>query len=249
MNEEAVLEQFVLKNKEQTTIPDTSKQSEIGTVEQKARESGKPLASTVLQKRSVLSDSALEKKIASSLHAHVGTLDEKQLRENVADHLDKHQDQITEAEYAGIENKLLATSEQEQAKQQQKNASLISPPPFVADTVGNLQDKTQALADRASGFQTPGGIGLLIGVLLFFIWVIVPVSGGKTRMQLLWGILTGQVELSQKYRDAEKTAESVRGGGADFNTNGVIAGGGADFTPTAINRISSYDVSFADYGV
>jgi hypothetical protein len=196
------------EDQESTAPPE---QSEEDVVEKKARQ-GKPIASTVLQNKSVLSESQLEQRIAGALRKHAGTLDEGELRQRIADHLDANGD-ITEADFATILNGLLAANEQEE---DQQNQPFIAPPPIVTSSIQAAQQHVTRAADWASSLATPGGVGFLIFVLVFFIWVIVPVSSGHTRLQLLWGMLTGQVQFSQQYRDAEQTAATAQFGSADF---------------------------------
>src|SRR5579875_2005187 len=51
--------------------------------------------------------------------------------------------------------------------------------------------------DQLAALPTPGGVGLLVFALIFFVWAIVPVSsGGQTRLQLLWLTLTGHTSLA-----------------------------------------------------
>jgi hypothetical protein len=77
-----------------------------------------------------------------------------------------------------------------------------------------------------SNAPTPGGIGVLLLALIFFLWVIVPVNEqGDTRLKLLWYTLIGRTRFKPEY--------GSEGGGADFeNTNGEPPGGGADFDNT-----------------
>lgn len=59
----------------------------------------------------------------------------------------------------------------------------------------NLTDAGNRLAERIAGWDTPGGIGLLLLALFILLWMIVPVNGGHTRFGLLWLTLTGQTYL------------------------------------------------------
>lgn len=60
---------------------------------------------------------------------------------------------------------------------------------------GSLTDAGNRLTDRIAGWDTPGGIGLLLLALFILLWMIVPVNGGHTRFGLLWLTLTGQTSL------------------------------------------------------
>lgn len=59
-----------------------------------------------------------------------------------------------------------------------------------------LQSASQSLNSWADRTPTPGGIGVIIFLLLLFLWAIVPVNGDKTRLQLLWLTLTGRTQLA-----------------------------------------------------
>jgi hypothetical protein len=67
-------------------------------------------------------------------------------------------------------------------------------------------DKTRAAQDWLAARPTPGGLLLLFGILLFFIWVIVPVNGGKTRLELLWLTITGKTRLPADASAADQQA-------------------------------------------
>lgn len=67
----------------------------------------------------------------------------------------------------------------------------------IANVVGA---ETKLAADRtvawAEGLPTPGGIMALVLILIFFIWAVVPVNNGLTRMQLLYLTLTGKTRIA-----------------------------------------------------
>jgi len=80
------------------------------------------------------------------------------------------------------------------------------PPPFIQDSLTAAGNRARATADWMSGLKTPGGVGFLVFVLVFFVWVVVPVNDtGQTRLQLLWGVLTGQVGFSQAIQQQRDT--------------------------------------------
>lgn len=51
------------------------------------------------------------------------------------------------------------------------------------------------IGERAANAPTPGGNLALILLLLFFAFAIIPVNAGKTRLQLIWLVLTGGADL------------------------------------------------------
>lgn len=58
--------------------------------------------------------------------------------------------------------------------------------------VGRVSD---GLASWAENIPTPGGNLALVLMLLFFAFAIIPVNAGKTRLQLIWLVLTGNADL------------------------------------------------------
>jgi hypothetical protein len=224
--DEQQLEAFIAKSKasqgDQAPANDNAAPTDEEQVERKARESGKPSAATVLQKKSLLSETALEKRISETLHKHP-ELDEQALRRRIATTLEAQNDELSEADYNRIVDQLLTN---EQQRETQEQAPAITPPPLVTGGAQAAQQKLQQAADWASGLATPGGVGMLVFVLIFFIWVIVPVgANGKTRLQLLWGVLTGQMSLAPQYQQAEQqAAQGIQGAGADFSSQQPASG-------------------------
>lgn len=51
------------------------------------------------------------------------------------------------------------------------------------------------VGERAASAPTPGGNLALLLILLFFAFAIIPVNAGKTRLQLIWLVLTGGADL------------------------------------------------------
>lgn len=241
MKEEEQLDAFLAKSKEPpASAPNNDTPQEEQIVEQKARQAKQPLRSTVLQRKNVLDEQSIERNIATTLRKHPD-LDETKLREAIAKRLEDQNDELSEADYAQIVNGLL--KQKETIENSEKQAA-VEPPPAAAAIAQGTAEQVNRLADWASGLQTPGGIGLLVGVIVFMVWVIVPINAqGKTRMQLLWGILTGQVEMAPMDQDAGG------GQGADFGTStGEPGGQGIDFAnarqfvPSTITYLPSFEV-------
>jgi hypothetical protein len=192
--------------------------SDDDVIDAKVRQAskGSKLATSVVQKRTTLNESQLEKSIAASLHKYPD-IQEIELRQNIADHLDKNNDAISESDYAQIVNRLVVAQEKQQPLP--GGVPLLTPPAIWGSSVSGIQTGATRLADRASALSTPGGVGFLVFVLLFLIWVIVPVSNGKTRLQLLWGVLTNQVYFP----------DDVQGASGDFST-GASSGASGNFS-------------------
>lgn len=70
----------------------------------------------------------------------------------------------------------------------------------IRNIAAEVSSATQGLANRIStrlaALPTPGGILLMIAVIVFFLWAVVPVNNGLTRAQLFYLTLTGKTELN-----------------------------------------------------
>ena len=201
--DEKIIDEFNARATE-TETPEPAGQEQPPTdeqiVERHAR--NKPTAATVLQKKTTLSEEKLEDRIDQILAKNAGKINEADLRARVAQVLEQ-KDAISEADLVQIQDSLLREYDAKQAEEQSHQIG-IQPPAAakeIADVVGARAAKW---SDAAAALKTPGGIGLLIGVLLFMIWVMIPATGGKTRMQLLWAVVTGQVQWSPT---VQQTAE------------------------------------------
>lgn len=225
--DEQQLDNFIA-NANQPVEPTTQPQTDEEIVEQKARE-GKPSPTTVLQKRTELDEVKLERRIEHILTRNAGKIDETELRQQIADRLQAN-GRVTEADLIQIRDSLLKKYEKAEAeKREQEKTPVVEPPPVVSSGLNVAASQAGKLADWASALKTPGGVGLLVFVLMFFVWVIVPMSNGKTRMQLLWGILTGQVDfradVRERAEDAAREGEAVAYGGEAVGEFGNGAGG------------------------
>lgn len=241
MDDEQQIDSYLAQTAEpQTEVLSNREPTDEEVVEKKARENTKPTPQTIRQRRTVLSEQQLEDRILATVRKYP-LIDEIELRERVSAYLEEI-DEITEGAYARIVDRLL--KEQEKAEKegqpaksaQQKRA--FSPDLALQNGVRAAQDKATRVADWAGSLATPGGVGFLVAVLLFFVWLIVPVSNGKTRMQLLWGVLTGQTEF-----------RAVEGAGADTSTEGgagtSFSGDGGDIAnSTAIMPMTPYIPNF-----
>lgn len=208
--------------------------SDEDIVEEKARESHLPIVASVLQKRTTLNETQLEKRIASTLRRYPDIL-ESELREEVANTLDENDGIISEAQYSRTVDGLIPKKEDATPgglPQGFDQGPLISPPPIVSNNIASLQDGATRLADRASALSTPGGIGFLVFVLMFFIWAIIPINSGKTRLQLLWGVLTNQVYLKDE-------GEGPSGGGGAGGSFGDAGGGSNAVGGGNVSRVPS----------
>jgi hypothetical protein len=64
------------------------------------------------------------------------------------------------------------------------------------DTLHTVSQNTGMLADKVGAMSTVGGIGLLVAILIFLLFVLVPVNAqGDTRLKLLWYMLNGKAVL------------------------------------------------------
>jgi hypothetical protein len=236
MKDEDVLDEYIAKTTEQPEIEE-KEPTEEEVVEQKARE-GRPTAKSVLQKRTELNEVQLDKEMDSFLNKNAGKIDEQKFRSDIAQKLEE-KGYISKADLATIEEKHL--SDYESSQTQEQPVPVVSPPPLVANSLDVAKEQAGRAADWASSLKTPGGIGVLLMVLFFFIWIIVPVSNGKTRMQLLWGVLTGQVQFRSDIVSEEENAISAAvNSSQSASTNGTGSGGVSVLVPFAVDFGEDY---------
>jgi hypothetical protein len=100
------------------------------------------------------------------------------------------------------------------------------------DTPGGIARRT---SNWIASAPTPGGIGVLVLALLFFLWAIVPVNAaGDTRLKLLWYTLIGRTQFTE--------STQVAGGSADFDNgtdNTATTGSGNGTGPVANGNVAS----------
>lgn len=123
----------------------------------------------------------------------------------------------TEEEKAAREQAEQAEAEAEQARlEAEANKTALQQ---ALDTPGGLARRT---SNWLSSAPTPGGIGMLVLALLFFLWAIIPVnSAGDTRLKLLWYTLIGRTQFTE--------STQIAGGSADFgdsSTSDATTGSG-----------------------
>jgi hypothetical protein len=58
-----------------------------------------------------------------------------------------------------------------------------------------LADKVEGWRDKLANLPTPGGSGAIFLILILFVFLIVPVAAGYTRMQLFWLTILGRTSL------------------------------------------------------
>lgn len=97
----------------------------------------------------------------------------------------------------------------------------------IAGSVGTVGD---SIEQWANNLPTPGGIAILLGVLLLLLWAVIPVNSSNgqsyTRLQLLFYTLTGRTSIGGP---AEQTTGQTSAPNAGNGT-----GGTALFTPTPV---------------
>lgn len=138
-----------------------------------------------------------------------------------------------------------ATRQQRQQQQEQQRQREKNP----------LFRFSQGLADWAGNLPTPGGNLALVLILVFFAFAIIPVNAGKTRLQLIWLVLTGNADLQGSVppsgQDAVGQIAAVTPGVASGIATGigiglggafpgvVPSGGGAD--PALFGSLGGFD--------
>lgn len=204
--DEKIIDEFNARTDEQATEPETGPEqppTDEQIVEQQAR--NKPTAATVLQKKTQLSEEKLEQRIDQILAKNAGKISEAELRARVANTLE-HKDAISEADLIQIQDALLREYDAKKAEEESNQAPTVQPPAVLGQQAAIIGAQASRWADAAAALKTPGGIGLLIGVLMFMIWVMVPTSSGLTRLQLLWAVITGQAQWSPQVQQTEEQA-------------------------------------------
>lgn len=97
---------------------------------------------------------------------------------------------------------------------------------------------------RVSNLPMPGGIGMLVFALVVFLFIIAPVNGTKTRMELIWLVITGAYKLPSNdnaIQAAENAAAVV-----DASTTGIAAAGNAIGVPLPqVTGANAYSVGAA----
>src|SRR6266487_2059474 len=103
-------------------------------------------------------------------------------------------------------------------------------------TMNSINSGTQRLIDRVSAAPVPGGIGLLVAVIILLLFVVVQVNAeGDTRLKMFWYMLNGRATLvgSKKPTGVETSAtESTTGvqGNISMPASGVCLAGYHAFT-------------------
>lgn len=120
------------------------------------------------------------------------------------------------------------------AKMNQQATSIATD--TITERLQSVGDRAQALGQSVESWServaTPGGIGLLLLAIFFLLWAVVPVNGGKTRLELLWLTLTGRTKMS---------ASPDAGGTFDpsATTSGTGSGGPAPSNVTDVTDLLS----------
>lgn len=104
-----------------------------------------------------------------------------------------------------------------------------------------------AAADKVTGVQnwiakapTPGGIGVLLLIILLFVAIIVPVSGGYTRLQLFWLTLLGRTSLPDASGNVpqtgtgDSTSSSSSSSASSSASSGTAGTGGVSRSAVAL---------------
>jgi len=203
LEDEKIIDDFNARGAD-TEVPQPSGPQQPPTDEQIVEKSArqKPTAATVLQKKTQLSEEKLEQRIDQILAKNAGKISEAELRARVAQVLERN-DAISEADLVQIQDALLREYDAKKEEEEKDQLPTPQPPAALAEQAALIGDRVGRWADAAAALQTPGGIALLIGVLMFMIWVMIPTASGMTRLQLLWAVITGQAQWSPQ---VEQTA-------------------------------------------
>lgn len=83
-----------------------------------------------------------------------------------------------------------------------------APKSLAGKAANAAADKVTGVQNWIAGAPTPGGIGVLLLIILLFVAIIVPVSGGYTRLQLFWLTLLGRTSLPDASGNVPQTGVS-----------------------------------------
>jgi hypothetical protein len=127
--------------------------------------------------------------------------------------------------------------EQEEAKRRGKAGKVYS---AVSKSVqGNITDpvisRAGAAVDKVSSLQTVGGIGLLLAILIFLLFIVVQVNAaGDTRIKQFWYMLNGRAHLAGR-----QSLDSSSGVPGAVNANGTVNDSGGN--PITLKSIGQQD--------
>ncbi len=131
-------------------------------------------------------------------------------------------------------------AEREQRKQererQQQRAARQRGIAAANITMDSINSGTQRLIDRVSAAPVPGGIGLLVAVIVLLLFVVVQVNAeGDTRLKMFWYMLNGRASLVGSKKPTgvtTSTTESTTGvqGNIPMPASGVCPAGYHAFT-------------------
>ncbi len=95
-----------------------------------------------------------------------------------------------------------------------------------------------AAVDKISSLKTVGGIGLLLAILIFLLFIVVQVNAqGDTRIKQLWYMLNGRAKLAG--RQSVTGGPSSAGVPGAVNPNGTV--NGPDGKPITLKSIGQQD--------
>lgn len=132
--------------------------------------------------------------------------------------------------------------EQERKRQQSKALNVAS---RVSSTVQSsvtdpVINKAGMVVDKVSSLKTVGGIGLLLAILIFLLFVVVPVNGqGDTRMKQFWYMLNGRAHLQDSSQSGANSSNSTSVTPGSVNANGTV--NGPNGQPITLKSIGAQD--------
>src|SRR6266700_1040033 len=139
-----------------------------------------------------------------------------------------------------VERLAYTDAEREQRKQererQQQRAARQRGIQAANITMNSINSGTQSLIDRVSAAPVPGGIGLLVAVIVLLLFVVVQVNAeGDTRLKMFWYMLNGRATLVGSKNPTGVTTsatESTTGvqGNIPMPASGVCPAGYRPFT-------------------
>src|SRR5579859_2786755 len=113
--------------------------------------------------------------------------------------------------------------ENEKKKELEKNGRVRD---HLASAASDIGDNVSSLADKiGNSHLPPGGIGLLVAIIIFLLFVVVKVNAaGQTRLKMFWYMLNEQAEIQGRLNLTPAMTGQPGGAVGSFGTPPVVPG-------------------------
>ncbi len=209
------------KKKKPALTPKQEKEFERDIHDLRENEEVKGTASDILEKekeKAAKGESVqpeLTQAVLKTKAAPVSTTEKaEKLHKKADDHLEK--ERPTDSELAKEKSQRQSL---EKAKISDRARTIGGVASSVSETISEKIDPT---AQKIGSMPTPGGLGLLVAILLVLLWIVIPVNTqGDTRLKLLWYTLGGRTTLTGAINPS---LGSGQGAGSSLQASDTSAG-------------------------